>query len=268
MFRLKTDGTLKYYTVDEFEKTGLIKHCFTTRCGGVSTIEYSSMNLRMNSGDSRENVLKNYAIICNEIGVDSEKLVLSHQVHEDKIIKVSESDCGNGIIKPQKFASADALITAQPGVPLAVFGADCVPVVLLDTENAAIGLAHSGWRGTAACIAAKTVQKMIDEFNSDPKKIIAAIGPSIRVCHFEVGDEIADIFREKFGEDVLEKHEKYHVNMQKAIKLQLAEQGVPGENIIDSELCTFCNDDLFYSHRKTGNRRGVMAAIAEIRGRE
>ena len=268
MFRLKTDGTLKYYTADELEETGLIKHCFTTRCGGVSTGGFSSMNLRMNSGDSRENILKNYSIICNEIGVDYKKLVLSHQVHEDKIIKVSAADCGNGIVKPQKFASADALITAQPGVPLAVFGADCVPVILLDTENAAIGLAHSGWRGTAACIAAKTVQKMVSEFNCSPQKIRAAIGPSIRVCHFEVGDEIAEIFREKFGEAVLEKHAKYHVDMQKAIELQLVAQGVPPENITDSNLCTFCNDDLFYSHRKTGNRRGVMAAIAEINGRE
>ncbi len=264
MFRLKTDGDLQYYTIDEFEKTGLVKHCFTTRLGGVSKNEYESMNLRFNCDDSRENIIENYRIICDEINIYYKNLVLSHQVHEDNIIKVGKDDCGNGITKPQKFSSADALITAERGVPIAVFGADCVPVYLLDTENAAIGLAHSGWKGTVCGIAAKTAEKMTAEFNSEPKKMLAAIAPSIRLCHFEVGDEVADIFREKFGEDVLEKHEKYHVNMQLAIKKQLISTGILPENIIDSGICTFCRNDLFYSHRRTGGRRGVMAAIAEL----
>ena len=109
-----------------------------------------------------------------------------------------------------------------------------------------------------------SAEKMTAEFNSEPKEMLAAIAPSIRLCHFEVGDEVADIFREKFGEDVLEKHEKYHVNMQLAIKKQLISTGILPENIIDSGICTFCRNDLFYSHRRTGGRRGVMAAIAEL----
>ncbi|MDD6736121.1 MAG: peptidoglycan editing factor PgeF [Clostridiales bacterium] len=268
MFRLKKNGELQYYVIDEFENTGLVKHCFTTRCGGVSKNEYESMNLRLNCDDSRENILTNYRIICDEIGVNYKDLVLSNQVHEDKICTVGRSDCGNGIVKPQKFESADALITNEEHVPIAVFGADCVPIYFLDTAKRAIGLAHSGWKGTAARIGAKTALKMVKDFHSKPEHILAAIGPSIRLCHFEVGDEVAEIFREIFGDDALEKHKKYHVNMQKAISIQLQEIGIPKENIIDSGLCTYCKDELFFSHRRTGGRRGVMAAIMELKDRK
>lgn len=263
MFRLNTHGNLMYYTIDEFESAGMVKHCFTTKRGGVSKGEFESLNLRMNCNDSRENILMNYKIICDEICVNFEDLVFSKQVHDDKIEIADREDCGNGIIKTQKFESADALITAECGVPIAVFSADCVPVFFLDTENRVIALAHSGWRGTVSRIAEKTVLKMEKEFASKPENIIAAIGPSIQVCHFEVGDEVAERFNNEFGGDVLEKHEKYHVNMQKAIKKQLAECGTG--KIIDSGICTYCNHDLLFSHRYTNGRRGVMAAIMELK---
>lgn len=265
MFNLKTSGKLQYYTIDEFEKTGLVKHCFSTRNGGVSENEFKSMNLRINSEDKRENILQNYKIICDEIGINFENLVFSNQVHDDKIYIVGKADCGNGIIKEQKFESADALMTAEPGVPLAVFGADCVPIYFLDTKNRVIALAHSGWKGTVLRIGEKTVRKMNSEFDSKPEDILIGVGPSIKVCHFEVGDEIADIFRTEFGDAVLEKYEKYHVNLQEAIKIQLKNAGIPDKNIIDSGICTYCHGDLFFSHRKTGGKRGVMAALMEIK---
>ena len=218
MFTLNTSGNLQYYTIDEFESTGLTKHCFSTRNGGVSENEFRSLNLRMNSDDKKENILQNYKIICDEIGINFEDLVFSNQVHDDKIYIVDKKDCGNGIIKPQKFESADGLITCEAGVPLAVFGADCVPVYFLDTKNGVIALAHSGWKGTVLRISEKTVRKMMKEFSSNPEDILIGIGPSIGVCHFEVGDEIADIFKCEFGDSVLEKHKKYHVNLQKAVK--------------------------------------------------
>ena len=265
MFKLNTRGNLKYYTIDEFEKTGLVKHCFTTRCGGVSKNEYKSLNLRMNCDDKPENILKNYKIICDEINVDFKNLVFSNQVHDDKIYVVGKNDCGNGITKPQRFESCDALITNEPGVPLTVFGADCVPLYFLDTERRVIALAHSGWKGTVLRIGEKVIRTMVESFLSKPENILVAIGPSIGVCHFEVGDEVADVFRDNFGDTVLEKHEKYHVNMQKAISLQLKACGIPEKNIINSRICTYCNSDLLFSHRKTKGRRGVMAAIMEIK---
>ena len=219
MFTLKSNGDLKYYTIDEFEKTGLVKHGFSTRCGGVSKNEFESMNLRMHCDDKRENILKNYEIFSSEIGVNFENLVFSNQVHCDTIKSVGKEDMGNGIMKPQKWNGADGLITNEPGVPLCIFSADCVPVFFLDPKKKVIALVHSGWKGTALKISAKCVTKMVDEYGSCPKDILCGIGPSIGVCHFEVGDEVADVFREAFGETVLEKHEKWHVNMQKAIEI-------------------------------------------------
>lgn len=266
MFRLIERNGLKYYKIEEFENTGIVKHCFTTRHGGVSSGAYKSMNLRVNSDDAPENIRANYRIICDEIGVDANRLVLSNQVHENNVVSVGKKDCGNGLSKPQCFKSADALITGETGVPIVIFGADCVPVYFLDVKERVIALAHSGWRGTIKDIAAKTAQKMINEYNSKPENIIAAIGPSIGVCHYEVDDEPAEAFRKKFGDSVLEKHTKFHVNMQKAIKMQLFNMGV--KNVTDSGICTFCENDMFFSHRKNGNCRGVMAAITELTDRK
>lgn len=265
MFRLNENGQLKYYTIDEFEKTGLVKHCFTTRCGGVSENEYKSLNLRMHCDDKKENIYKNYQIICDEIDVNFENLVFSNQVHCDTIYTVGKEDLGNGITKPQKFDGADGLITNEPGVPLIVFGADCVPVFFLDVKKSVIALVHSGWKGTVLKISEKCIKKMVEEFGTNPQDVLVAIGPSIGVCHYEVGDEVADVFREKFGDEVLEKKEKYHINMQKAIEMQLKGCGVPEENIINSGICTYCNSDLLFSHRKTNGKRGVMGAIMELR---
>lgn len=264
MFTLFEKGDLKYYKIGEFSRTGLVNHCFTTKLGGVSENEFSSLNLRINCDDSMENILTNYSIICDEIGIDYKNLVLSKQVHEDKIYVVGKEDRGNGIIKPQKFESCDALITAEKNVPIIVFSADCVPVFFLDTKKSVIALAHSGWKGTVACISEKVIYKMHEVFGTDPEDVLCAIGPSIQECHFEVGDEVADSFRNKFGDEVLNKRTKYHVNMQKSIEIQLKRTGVLPENIINSNICTFCSRDIFYSHRVTGDKRGVQAAIMEL----
>ncbi len=263
MFTLKTHGDLKYFTIDEFHETGLIKHCFTTRCGGVSKNEFASMNLRMHCDDKKENILKNYEIICDEIGVNFKNLVFSNQVHCDTILSVCSEDMGNGITKPQKWDGVDGLITNQPGVPIIIFAADCVPVFFLDPKKKVIALVHSGWKGTVLKISAKCIEKMVTEYSCDPADIMVAIGPSIGVCHFEVGDEVADVFRDTFGDSVLEKHEKWHVNMQKAIEIQVKDMGV--ENIIKADICTYCNSDLLFSHRKTAGKRGVMAGIMELK---
>lgn len=264
MFTLKSSGDLKYYTIDEFQKTGLVKHGFSTRCGGVSENEYKSMNLRMHCDDKRENILKNYEIFSSEIGVNFENLVFSNQVHCDTIKSVGKEDMGNGITKPQKWDGADGLITNEPGVPLCIFSADCVPVFFLDAEKKVIALVHSGWKGTALKISVKCVEKMAQEYGSNPKDIMVGIGPSIGVCHFEVGDEVADVFRDTFGDEVLEMHEKWHVNMQKAIEKSLLEKGILKTNIINAEVCTYCNSELLFSHRKTNGKRGVMAGIMEL----
>ncbi len=264
MFRLIDNNGLMYYKIDSFEETGLVKHCFTTRYGGVSRNEYAQLNLRFHCSDDRENVLKNFEIICDEIGVDYKKLVLSKQVHEDIIYDVTAEDTGNGITKPNKLESADGLICAEPGIPLVTFYADCVPLLFLDKKERVIAMSHSGWKGTVKNIAAKTIYKMINDYNSKKENILCAIGPSICVDCFEVGGEVAEIFADMKCGEVVKYRDKYHVDLQKTIKNQLLECGVENDSITDSGICTFENSELLFSHRKTNGKRGNMAAVMQL----
>lgn len=266
MFELKKKGNVVYYIISSFEETGLVRHGFSTRLGGVSSGCYSSMNLRFNCDDNSENILKNYQLISETIGIDYRNLVLSKQIHEDVIKEVSFSDCGNGIIYPNKFQSADALITANSGVPLVTTYADCVPLFFLDKRQGVIALAHSGWRGTVKRIGQKTIRMLKEKYSSRACDILTAIGPSIQVDHFEVGDDIAEIFIKEFGEYTTVKYgKKHHINMQAAIRAQFEEEGILPENIDDCGICTFCNSDLLFSHRKTNGKRGNMGAFLELK---
>ncbi len=265
-FRLHQHGSLQYYTIDAFEQTGLVKHCFTTRHGGVSGNEYASMNLRMNCSDDRNNVLKNYDIICKEIGVNYQNLVCSNQVHDDKIYTAEKKDMGKGIVRPSDIESADGLICREAGVPICTVFADCVPLYFLDPQKRVIALSHSGWKGTVKRIGQKTIQKMHDEYGCQPDDILAAVGPSIGVCHFEVGDEVAEVFDREFGASVVQRYRKsYHVDLQKAVLMQFDEAGLKREHVTCADICTYCNSDLLFSHRATGGRRGNLAAIMELK---
>lgn len=265
MFKLNRKNGVSYYTITSFEETGLVKHGFSTRYGGVSSDCYSSMNLRFSCEDKRENVLKNYEIIASTLGMDYEKLVLSKQVHEDIIHDVTDADMGNGIITENKFKSADALITDKKGIPMVTLYADCVPLFFLDKKRGVIAMAHSGWKGTVKRIGQKTIEKMKRDYGSRVEDILTAIGPCIQECHFEVGDDVAEIFIHEFGSDTAVKYDdRYHVNMPKAIEKQFLKSGISPQNIDNSGICTYCNSDLLFSHRKTNGRRGNLGAFIEL----
>lgn len=265
MFKLNRKNGVYYYTITSFEETGLVRHGFSTRKGGVSEGFYGSMNFRFNCDDKHENVLKNFEIMADTLGMDFEKLVLSKQVHEAVIHTVTEDDLGNGIIFPNKFDSVDALITDKKGFPIVTLFADCVPLFFLDKKQGVIALAHSGWKGTVKRIGQKTVKKMKKDYGSNPQDILTAIGPSIQECHFEVGDDVAEIFIKEFGEDTAVKYDdRYHVNMQKAIEKQFLECGILREHIDDCGICTYCNSDILFSHRKTNGKRGNLGAFLEL----
>ena len=263
MFKLNKTGGFEYYTIPSFEETGLVRHGFTTRSGGVSNGCCTSMNLRFHSEDTRENVLKNFRIAAENFGMEYDRLVLSHQVHEDIIHTVTENDIGNGIVCENKFASADGLITDKKNIPMVTMFADCVPLFFLDKRLAVAAVVHSGWKGTVKRIGQKAVRKMKDEYGSKAEDILIGIGPSIQECHFEVGDDVAEIFISEFGKECAVKYgDRYHVNMQKAIRMQLCEEGIV--NIDDCGICTYCNSDKLFSHRKTNGRRGNMGAFIEL----
>lgn len=260
-FERHTKGELVYYTVPSFSQTGVVRHGFSTRLGGVSVGETATLNLGFNRKDTKENVYANYGIFCDALGIDRDKLVLSKQEHHDGIRVITAADCGKGIVRESDITDTDAFICNTVGVPAVVFCADCVPVFLLDTKKKAFGLVHSGWRSTVMSIASKTVLKMQETFGSDSADIIAAIGPSIGQCHFEVDGDVAAQFDEKYQKPV---GEKVHIDLWRMIADQLVSVGVREEEITLADICTYCHSDEFFSNRAHKGKIGLMGAMMEL----
>lgn len=241
-----------------------VKHGCSTRAGGVSRGVFSSMNLGLGRGDPAENVLENYRRICGAIGICAENVVLPDQVHELVVRKAVKADCGKGLFKPRDYAGVDAQITNEPEVALAVFGADCVPVFLFDPEARAIGTAHAGWRGTIGKIAAKTVSAMQKEFGCRSEQMEAYIGASICGECYTVGEETARLFLPEFPDAVKRragKEDVWQLDLWKVNRTILEGAGLKKEHIVTGGVCTKCHSDVLFSHRVTGDARGVMAGF-------
>jgi len=265
---VKKDG-LVYLTIPAFEKTGMVKHCFTTRVGGVSQGIYNSLNTSPMKEDSIENVHKNLEIVCGAVGIDYTRLVFTDQTHSDNIRVVTEADVGKGLNGQIDIADTDGLITNIPGIPLITEYADCVPLFFLDTRNKVIALAHSGWKGTVLKIGAKTIKRMNEVYGTKPHDCLVGIGPSIDKDCFEVGPEVAQEFRDSFSywNEFIEPfgETKFKIDLWKVIIHMLKDLGVPEENITVSGFCTKCNEELFFSYRRDKGRTGSMSAIMELR---
>lgn len=249
-----------------------IKHGFSTRLGGESKGHLASMNLSFTRGDERETVVTNFRRICSSIGISEDDLVFSDQVHDTKIRVVTKEDCGKGIARERDYAGIDGMITNIPEVVLVTFYADCVPLYFVDVKKKAIGLSHSGWRGTVNRMGLKTVEAMKRQYGSNPKDIIAVIGPSICQDCYEVSEDVMLEFKQSFSKkdsgDILEEKTegKYQLDLWLANKYIMSEAGIPDENITISGICTCCNSSLLYSHRASGGKRGNLAAFLSIKG--
>jgi len=241
-------------------------HAFTTRLGGVSNGIYESLNLAQRAGDDIENVKENYSLLCNTIGINTDDIVCSNQVHGTHIRVVTRDDCGS-LFKPNTH-QADGLITQTPGVALMVFVADCVPILLFDPKKRVAGAVHAGWRSTAANIPGIAVDKMTSEFGSSPADIKAAIGPCISKCCYETDSDVADALSEALNDNVhrcyIKHNSKYFIDLKEANNLLLKKAGLIDITISDE--CTSCLSDKYWSHRKTKGQRGSQAAVIVIRG--
>ncbi len=251
-----------------------LRHGFSTRIGGVSEGMFSSMNLGRGNGpikDEKEKVLENFRRISKSIGVDLHSMVISKQVHKTNIRVVTEEDRGKGLVVPRDYDEIDGLITNKPGVTLVTQYADCVPLYFVDDKKKAIGLTHSGWRGTVAGIGRCTVRELQRQYGSEPEDIIAVIGPSICKNCFEIGAEVAEEFEKAFPKayelKILEKignSDKFLCDLWEANRQVLIDAGLREENIHISNVCTCCNDDILFSHRKSAGKRGSLAAFLAI----
>ena len=267
---LNTDGKAPYLSFPALSNIDFIKHGFSTRLGGLSKDYFSSMNLGYTRGDDKEAVDANYKLICDSIGFSWEDLVATDQVHETIVRVVTDEDKGKGIIKERDYSGVDGLITNKKGVPLVTYYADCVPLYLVDVKNKAIGLSHSGWRGTVKRMGEQTIKAMKENFGTNPHDLVVLIGPSICNECYEVSEDVAVEFRNVFDEDALKtilydkENGKYDLNLWEANRRIFLDMNIPEENIIVSEICTCCNSDILYSHRAHGDKRGTLAAFLMI----
>ena len=229
----------------------------SNRKGGVSKAPFSSLNLGLNTDDCPENVLENRKLFFEKLGIKMSRVTQSYQVHKDKILKVTRSKVYEGY---------DALITENSNTFLSVTVADCTPILIYDAKNQAVAAVHAGWKGTVLDITAKTIQKMREEFKTNPKDCYVYVGTCIDENSFEVGEDVAAMFTYDLKRlDKSGRKPKFYVDLKKANVTQLIKCGVPENQIEVSPFSTVLDNDAYFSHRKEKGKTGRMIAIIGVK---
>lgn len=262
-----------------FENMSFVRDGFSTRAGGVSSGQFESMNFSVKMGDSSRNVRKNFELFLESHNFFNP--VMSDQTHTINVKRVYQGDAGKNVFLPRDYSDIDGLVTNEKNITLVTSFADCVPLYFADEKNRAIGLAHSGWKGTIRRIGKAVTEKMKQEFGTKPEDIKAAIGPSICANCYEVSRELAEDFAEEFQckeyessrdrfdvwdmeKIVLKRDGRYYLNLWAANYRVLTEAGIPKENIALPDLCTCCNHRELFSHRASRGKRGNLCAFFMI----
>ena len=277
---------LQLLQIPAFSKLPWLVHSFSTKPGGVSTQDGQKLlNLGFTDWDTKENVLENRRRFQSALGATDLKLISLKQIHSDVIHLFDAA--------PAEVCQGDASITNRPGLLLAVQTADCVPILLVDPKKRAVAAVHAGWRGTLARIVVKAVGQMQMHFNSKPADLLAAIGPSIGGCCYEVGTEVATQFLSQFLEapewfDEFRTGDEPNpvqwlnmmppghqpppknvlLDLRKANRAQLLGAGLRAPNIFVSDLCTACRRDLLFSYRKEGPESGRLMSVIGLRSED
>ncbi len=244
-----------YHTIEELEATGIVTAGITRRHGGVSRAPYASMNLAEHVGDDANAVATNREIFFQQSRLTD--LHYCRQIHSTCVIDVDHT----APTALKQHPEADALISAQSGVALGIFTADCVPIFILDVATPAIAIAHAGWRGTFAQIAVNTLKHMQTRFGTLATNCEAHLGPSIQKCCYTVSPALLNQFTERFGNTI---RNGTHLSLQIANTIQLTEIGLSAASISVSPFCTACRTDLFYSHRAEAGQTGRMLSFIQL----
>lgn len=254
-----------YLSYPMLENTGIVNHGFSTKLGGVSKGHCATMNISTTRGDDPEAIAENKRRIAAAIGVEVEDMTFTHQTHTTNVAVVREENRGT------RFMETDGMVTNVPGICLVTFYADCVPLYFVDPVKKAIGMSHSGWRGTVGKIGKVTIEKMTEVYGSNPEDLVVAIGPSICQDCYEVSEDVIEQFKANFAEGIWPElfyqkdNGKYQLNLWKANEHVFLEAGVKKENIAVTNVCTHCNPDILFSHRTTGNMRGNLSAFLALK---
>ena len=246
-----------------FTRQGVSCQGFTTRHEGVSRPPYNSLNLGANTLDSIHNVIGNRSLLARAFGATVDKVVTVTQTHGTDLLVI---DTPNPDYTHFQKLECDGIITNQPGIMIGVCVADCAPVLLLDPVKGAVAAIHAGWKGTAGKIAAKGVAALVSIFGSNPADILAAIGPTIGDCCYEVDGAVRDAFGKGngcWGEFAVPTDDgKWQLDLSRANVHQLLAAGIPRDNIETAEVCVSCHPESFFSYRRdkgeTGRQMGFI----------
>ena len=266
IIKRKDNGEFPLLYFPKLENTGIVKHGFTTRLGGVSEGIFARLNLSFTRGDDEEAVRENFRRTAQALDVEYDRFVFGEQTHTTNVRKVTKEDAGKGLVKPRDYHDIDGLITNEPGLVLSAFFADCVPLFFVDPVKRAIGMSHSGWRGTVGRMGKKTIEAMEREYGSKAEDIFCAVGPSICRDCYEVSEDVAQAFRKEFPgherELLIENAGgKYQLDLWKANEIILLEAGVRPEHLEITNICTCWNPDLLFSHRASHGKRGNLGGF-------
>ena len=284
-FALKTaDNGVVVFVAEQFTPDGgpKVPHAFTTRRGGVSDGDFATLDLNCagdggQGTDPRADVAANYQRALEAIGCAGRKIVWVNQVHGNGVVEVDLRGAGSrsalGVStsaahppQPLRCGQGDALITTDPGVVLSVRVADCVPILLAAKDGHVVAAVHAGWRGVVADVVGKTIGVLRDRYEVAPDALFAAVGPCISVKMFEVGPEVgAEFDAAGLSDSVIRGEGKPHIDLEKAVAIQLARHGVPVAQTSLSHLCTYSSPGLLYSHRRDFGRTGRQAAMIGVR---
>ena len=241
-------------------------HAFTTRQGGVSGGIFESLNLGVLLGDNPDHVAENYQRAITALNMPLDRLVRSRQVHRDDVL-IADTSHTLDLFDPIPY-DADGLITNIPNLPLMIYTADCIPVLLHDPVGGAVGAVHCGWRSTVMDIAGKAVRMMGENYGSKPTDIHAAIGAGISLCCFETGEDVCNGVLSALGNDKFifpKENGKYMIDLKGVVRELLIRSGLSLENIDTNPECTVCLHDKYWSHRYTKGQRGIQAAVIMLK---
>ncbi len=257
-------GTSRIWKFERLNNYDRVTHFITERKGGISMPPYSSFNLSLKVGEDAGLVLKNRSILAADLGTTPDRFYFPDQRHTANIRELTSAEPAG------ELKETDALITAIPDIFICVTTADCIPIILYDPENHAAGIVHAGWRGIAASVVYATVIRMQTTYGSIPGNILACMGPSILWKNYEVGPEVITALEKSGGHKseairTRSADGKGFVDLPEAAGDQLRKAGLAGSNIETSGICTFENNDRFYSARKEGIISGRFATGIMLR---
>lgn len=242
-----------------------VSHAFSTKVGGISEGVYKSLNIHSSIPEESIKAKKNREIFGNNLGFNNERLVLAQQVHEANVYNVQLSDIGRGSQTPKDaIPQTDSLITGEKDIPIMLLYADCLPILLSDKNSKCVAVIHAGWKSTEKEILIETIKKMQNDFNINKKDLLIAIGIGISIKNFEIGQEVKDkLSKVSYSNKCFDNRDnKIYADLIEINKSQALNFDIPEENIdYNKDLCTFENEELFYSYRRDNKITGRHSAV-------